>query len=275
MNGDVFTQQSSQIHVLTLKAWSRIKYNHASRGLTVVTSTSYLQTLSQDDALVFVASLQQVKAHLKSELEWMHTQLHQKTKQLEGIEVILSQAASIGILNHSSVENQVLASEKRGNVDSHSVVSETSQGINDAIPPIDIADSADDDRQDTLKPQRRVKTDAKQQKPKKVKQPKSSIKATRKGRKSSEGVDGAELGQFLQPAFQNKSLMESIAQVLDDSSEPLETDDIMAELYAGLSSQDYGRAKRSIANLLSLGKRKGKWQSIGRGRYTGVAAAIS
>jgi hypothetical protein len=46
-------------------------------------------------------------------------------------------------------------------------------------------------------------------------------------------------------------------------------------LYEGLSTEDYQRAKHSLANILSVGKSKGTWQSVGRGRYTGNAAVLT
>jgi hypothetical protein len=98
--------------------------------------------------------------------------------------------------------------------------------------------------------------------------PSSVSKASRTGKSS-------ELNQFLRGQFRGKVLIESVSEILDRASAPLNTDEIMAELYEDLSTEDYQRAKHSLANILSMGKSKGAWQSAGRGRYTGKARVIS
>lgn len=76
------------------------------------TLASYLQTLSQHNAATFVDSLQVVKAHLQTELEQMRVILHQKKQQIETIDAILSEAASIGLIDEHSIEAQDLASKE-------------------------------------------------------------------------------------------------------------------------------------------------------------------
>jgi len=239
----------------------------------VTIPTSYLKTLPQADAVTFVDSLQKVKAHLQDELEGMNAQLHQKTQQLESIEAILAEAVSIGVVaNDAIVPPPMETTTESQDASAYSALDAprvTSHAPTNMIGEADSAIGASTQPRGgrrpeaDLKPQRRGN-----QKPAtaKAKPPKSSIHEDSQQRESGEG---RELGQFLQAEFRDKLLIASIAQVLSNSQEPLETDDIMAELYAGLSSKDYNRAKRSVANLLSLGKRKGKWQSVGRGRYTG------
>jgi hypothetical protein len=64
-----------------------------------------------------------------------------------------------------------------------------------------------------------------------------------------------------------------VGDILNNASAPLSTDEVMAELYDGLSKEDYNRAKNSLANILSVGRSKGTWKSTGRGRYAGNAVA--
>ena len=62
-------------------------------------------------------------------------------------------------------------------------------------------------------------------------------------------------------------MADSIAAVLDQSKKPMGIHDVVAELYDGLSSEDYKRAKTALTNLLSAGRSQGRWKSTGRGLY--------
>lgn len=257
----------------------------------MATPTSYLQTLAKDDAIAFIASVQKVQAHLSEELKWMTAQVQQKTTQLEGIEALLTEAVSLGLLESNDVIPPIATKTRQDAtpaMDKESEVSppdapDTAESSEDELPVTESTSDAVSESPQVestepptdpiaLQPRRRGRTAAKQKGSVKAKSPKSSTRAASKKEKSAEG---AELRQYLRPEFQDNTLMESIAQVLDQSSEPLETDEIMSALYESLSDEDYKRAKRSLANLLSVGRSKGRWQSTGRGRYVGKAVATA
>jgi peptide subunit release factor 1 (eRF1) len=92
------------------------------------------------------------------------------------------------------------------------------------------------------------------------------------GRASQPGKISA-LREFVQSEFQDKSITESVTEIVDRSKEPIGAKDVMAQLYEGLSDGDYQRAKNSVTNVLSVGRTKGKWKSIGRGLYVSNAVA--
>ena len=103
------------------------------------------------------------------------------------------------------------------------------------------------------------------------KQPKASAPSV--GKVNQRG-NASGLQRFLQNQWRDKVLTEAIGEILKRAAVPLSTDEVMAALYDGLPKADYDRAKHSLANILSVGKSKGTWQSTGRGRYAsnGVTA---
>jgi len=224
----------------------------------VSTLASYLQTLSQHNAATFVDSLQVVKAHLQTELEQMRVILHQKKQQIETIDAILSEAASIGLIDEHSIEAQDLASKEIRNVSSPSEVT-----ADDLTTEANFIEFTTVTAATTPQPKRgRGRQTSSQPKRGSGVTPKTS---EGKGSKSAEG---RKLNQFLNPEFRDIGLVASIAQILTSSPEPLEIETIMATLYGSLLISDYIRAKRSVTNILSQGKSKGTWQSVGRGLYT-------
>ena len=238
--------------------------------------TSYLQTLPSDEVTAFVASLLKVKQHLNHEIGWFSEQLQQKTVQLQGIEALLAE---------SGVESTI------ANVGS--ILAGNTAPISDRdIPSLDLAPSLGSPGQAQVSiATLDLEQPAQSAKLAKGKQPRSKLaaqlasKTSKKGRgpakskaqtpKSSPEtqVERSELRQFLQPQFRDTPLSAAIAQVLEKASEPLSPDNIASELYEGLSSEDYGRAKRSLVSVLSLGRSKGKWKSPGRGLYESATAA--
>jgi len=235
-------------------------------------SLSYLQTLPQTEATALVTSLQKVKEHLSQELAWINTQLQQKTVQLQGIDSILADlgspapespapAAEEPINGNTSVSRlldlerptspQASPSSDHETVDDEAVDDET----------VDAPELARSQRgkQPTSRP--KVPAKSKRGVAKPASQAKSPASATQPNTLSS----------FLQSALQNQPLSDSIAQVLSNAVAPLSTDNLMVELYEGLSNEDYQRAKRSLTNILSTGRSKGKWRSTERGLYSSNA----
>jgi len=221
---------------------------------------SCLQTLSHSQAIAFTDSLQVVKAHLQTELEQMRVLFQQKKQQLETIDAILSEAVSIGLVDEHSIEAQTLTSDEANDINGSSKITN-----GELTTEADFADAPDRTKPETTTPH--PKHDRSKQ-PRS--QPKRGTRTTNetseeKGRKSAEG---RTLNQFLNPEFRTNGLVASIAQILTNSPEPLEIETIVATLYGSLPSSDYIRAKRSVTNILSQGKSKGNWQSVGRGLYT-------
>jgi hypothetical protein len=97
--------------------------------------------------------------------------------------------------------------------------------------------------------------------------------ATPPAGKTNQRGKTSNLQRFLKNQWRDKALTESVGDILNSASAPLSTDEVMAELYDGLSKEDYNRAKNSLANILSVGRSKGTWKSTGRGRYAGNAVA--
>jgi len=233
---------------------------------------SYLQTLPKGEAIAFVASLLKVKTHLDDELEWMTVQLQQKTSQLQGIEAILSEAVLLGLIDAEAAPAQAFTPEPDTN---GTAISYKSGLENTAIPKetqsIELTDSINLGIANSAALVNSESSDPRAAQPNSAqpRKPKTKKTGTTKTRKSNTSTEASDLRQFLQAEFRDQTLVESITQVLEDSPEPLGADDIMAELYEDLSDEDYRRAKRSLTNILSLGKTRGKWQSAARGLYRG------
>jgi len=217
----------------------------------VATSTSYLQTLSQDDAIAFVASLQKVKDHLQSELNWMNQQVQQKTVQLEGIETMLSEAATLSIDRTTAQLNS-----DYGDDSNHQEVETNSDATEALDPPFEIKDSNGS-----------IASKPKATKAKGAKAPKSTAKTGSSSRRK-------ELRELLLPKFEGKSLTDVVAQVLTQSEAPLHLNQLLTQMYGSLAHQDFKRAKESLANILSVGKKEGKWQNMGGGVYQANVSAI-
>jgi hypothetical protein len=231
-------------------------------------SLSYLQTLPQTEATAFVISLQKVKEHLSQELAFINTQLQQKTVQLQGINGILADLGS------PATEAPVPVSEAPVSEAPTNGNSSVSRLLDLEIPtPLPASPSSDQEMVEVPEPVRSQsgkKPSSQSKTPAKAKR--GATKPASKSKSSARNSEPNALKPFLQVAFQNQPLNESIAQVLSNAAEPLSTDELMVELYEGLSSEDYQRAKRSLTNILSTGRSKGKWQSTGRGLYASNAA---
>jgi hypothetical protein len=58
-----------------------------------------------------------------------------------------------------------------------------------------------------------------------------------------------------------------VTQVLTQAVEPLHLDQLVSELYEDVSGEDVKRIKKALANVLSEGKKTGKWRNVGNGVY--------
>jgi hypothetical protein len=233
--------------------------------------TSYLQTLPQTEANAFVTSLQKVKEHLSQELGWISTQLQQKTVQLQGIEAILSEFGSPAA-EPDAAPVTVVEGLTSGNTSVSRLLDLETSSSAQAAPSAESAAARRPGRKPSSTSKAATKSATKAS-PKSTTKSKQGAVKPGKAKASASATEPNALRPFLQAAFQNQSLSDSIVQVLSNSAEPLSADNLMVELYEGLSSEDYKRAKRSLTNILSTGRSKGKWRSAERGLYTNNASA--
>jgi len=256
--------------------------------------TSYLQTLSKAEAIAFVASLQKVKDHLSHEIQWLSEQSQQKTSQIQGIETLLSEAVALGLITtitEQKVESTPVAVPPPvlpPEVAIPSVIAEASEANGSTLPEmstdsIAAAIAALPAKQPTKgQPRGRQskaggkETSQGQKTPTQSKTGSASAKqSTPSSSTSKAGQRGkpSNLQRFLQGSFRDQTLTQSVGEILNRAAAPLTADDVMAELYDGLSKSDYQRAKNSVTNILSVGRTKGAWKSSGRGRYASNAVA--
>ncbi len=252
----------------------------------MATSTSYLQTLAKDEAIAFVASLQKVKDHLSQEVQWMNEQAQQKTTQLQGIETLLSEASALGLVTSEpdsipevTPESVVeladaieLAAAESGSTASSDEPEPVAAAI--AALPAKKTSTKQQGSQEKAKPGKTPGS-----KPSTATQTTTAKKPSKPAAppvgKTNQRGKTSNLQRFLKNQWSDKALTEAVGEVLNSASAPLSTDEVMAELYDGLSKEDYNRAKNSLANILSVGRSKGTWKSTGRGRYAGNAVATS
>lgn len=257
--------------------------------------TSYLQTLAKEEAIAFLESLEQVKDHLRQELQWMQAQVQQKSVQIQSIETLLSEASAlklVGTAIQATEEEAAVVPPTDEIVPTTAATDEnalelpaTTNGItasDKASEPVTTAIAALPNKASSTqqrssrgkashtknppvsKPSTSPKTNTT-----KVKQPNSSpsaVKTSQRGRTSG-------LQQFLKSQWRDKAITEAVGDILDRATAPLSTDEMMTALYDGLPQDDYDRAKHSLANTLSVGRSKGAWRSTGRGRYVGNGSA--
>lgn len=244
----------------------------------VTSPTSYLQTLDKDEAISFVDSLQKVKEHLTQELQWITAQAEQKTTQLHGIEAILIEAVTLGLI--TNLPNDSKTSNTSLTALSVEIPSSSSNGS------AALADIADTDAEDELTAITDSKSDLRKSNSpsaaststaKKTRSSKAKSTGTAKKSSSKAGVSAKspDLKHFVRAEFQEHSFTDAVFQILEESKEPIGLSDVIAKLYGDLSNQDYQRAKISLTNVLSTGKNKGKWKSIGRGMYASNAVAAA
>jgi hypothetical protein len=238
-------------------------------------TSSYLQTLSKDEANEFLASLQKIKAHLSGELEWMKQQVEQKTLQLQGIEALLTEAIALGL---SDATSDVTSTSETTDL--------AATSFNAVLPPASDMAGSDDELElpangtsngngsAQSSPAAGTKPSSKSQaktqsvtanKTNTTKKKPSSSKSSAKAAKSNTNRD---LKELLLPTYAGKTLTDVVAQILNDTNKPLHLNDLLEEMYGEISDRDFKRAKISLANVLSVGKKEGKWLNLGEGLYT-------
>lgn len=258
--------------------------------------TSYLQTLAKDEAIAFATSLQKVKDHLSQSLRWLAAQVQHQTVQLQGIETLLAEAEALGLEaaeTHSILEatSAVIAPATPGVTatgTTHANSLEISATENGSTSPITAMEpvaaaiaalpvkktstqprgqqgkAASAEASRDFKPSASIKTSTA-----KVKQPKASTPTSKVNQRGK----ASNLQRFLKSQWRDKALTEAVSDILNRATAPLSTDEVMVALYDDLPKENYDRAKHSLANILSVGRSKGAWKSIGRGLYAGNAAA--
>ncbi|MBM0741261.1 hypothetical protein JOY44_06450 [Phormidium sp. CLA17] len=249
--------------------------------------TSYLQTLDKKEAIAFIASLQKVKEHLTHELQWINAQAEQKTTQLQGIEAILVEAVTLGLISTSPTDSTSSDdSLTNSSVEMPLSSSNGSAALFDInTTSADVEDAEDEDELPAITDSKSDRPKAANSKPKSVAQSTaqksrgSKAKSTGATKKSTSKASllakSPDLKHFVKAEFQEQSFTDAVSQILEESSKPIGLSDVIAKLYGDLSNQDYQRAKISLTNVLSTGKNKGKWKSIGRGMYASNATAAA
>ncbi|EKQ66883.1 hypothetical protein OsccyDRAFT_4693 [Leptolyngbyaceae cyanobacterium JSC-12] len=265
----------------------------------MATPTSYLQTLSQDEAIAFITSLQKVKVYLSSELEWMTQQVQQKTTQLQGIETLLSEAISLGLLTSdanlppdagigiptppaSTVKlSSASINDSPPNGNAASTLNLETASSHPAAPSIPSV-SASATPQASNNKNQTVNSSSTQSPVKSTVSHKSSVAKTKgsgsslkSASKGSRLTKNKELRELLVPRFRGGTLTDAVAQILENATKPLHLNELLSEMYGTLSADDFKRAKVSLANVLSIGKNEGKWKNLGQGMYTSNTTAKS
>ena len=256
------------------------------------TSTSYLQTLPPAEAIAFITSLQKVQAHLQQELAWMNQQVQQKTTQLQGIETLLAEASMLGHLETAvdrvaaPAVSDVQPTPEPTTAPAAAPVAPTQvepPGKNDvevnAAPSqtVPAQESAASPAKVTAPPTTAPGKKTASQRSAKAKSPKSSsAKATTKKPPSTKPQPRSKARTtraqpksrvLLRPEFADTSLTDAVTQVLTQAAEPLHLDQLVSELYENVSGEDLKRIKKALANVLSEGKKTGKWRNVGNGVY--------
>ncbi|NEQ48368.1 MAG: hypothetical protein F6K00_34495 [Leptolyngbya sp. SIOISBB] len=259
----------------------------------MATPTSYLQTLSSAEASAFIASLQKVQAHLQKELAWMNQQVQQKTVQLQGIETLLTEASMLG---HLETNTDMVAAPDTPDVQTtpeptmEPAAAETAAppqaepaGTNDVEADVDASEgvpaqeSASSPAEIAAPPATAQGKKTASKPSAKAKSPKSSsVKATTKKQPSTKTQSRSKARKtraqpksraLLRPEFADTSLTDAVTQVLTQAAEPLHLDQLVSELYEDISGEDLKRIKKALANVLSEGKKTGKWRNVGNGVY--------
>lgn len=283
-----FLVESVKETALLHHGYSRIEGNYSSsKDVAVATSsTSYLQTLTKDETLAFLTSLQKVKDHLNEELQWMNQQVQQKSIQLQGIETLLGEARAIGLAVESPAAQESEKQQSPTEPQSIDTValkallnnSQNLLSVSDVDEDTDDADEAMSSPAPTADSPKKQTKNAKQpskaasKRSTSAKKPKSSSKPKAKGNGSTKGVD---LRELLQPTFQDMTFGDAVSEILEQANQPLHLDDLIDKMYKELSDQDYQRAKGSLANVLSVGTGKGRWKNVSKGMYASNAIAAS
>jgi|GEM_PF-552434 len=263
-----------------------------SLSFIVATPNAYLQTLSPAEANAFVTSLQKVQAHLQQEIAWMNQQMQQKTVQLQGIETLLAEAMTQGhpatdagtISTPDASDTQAIKESATGPAakavtptEAEPTEANDAEAIADASEDVPAKESAAPPDQVAAPPEAAQAEKAAAKPSTKAKsQQSSSAKATTKKKPSTKSQSPSKASKapaqpksraLLRPKFVDQTLTNAVTQVLTQAAEPTHIDQIVSELYEDISGEDLKRVKGALANVLSKGKRSGKWRNVGNGVY--------
>ncbi len=245
------------------------------------TSASYLNSLSPDQAISFVSSLQTVSDHLTHELEGMTQQVQQKTLQLESIQALLAEAGAVELPTPepTSSTDETISQESIAAAISElaalpipdslkTTETQEAMGIsNGNLPPAPKSKNSSKGDPTKLTPSKA------QPKGKSVPATKTNTSPAKKPTPKTPSAKKLELREFLLPQFKGSALTDVVAQILASATKPLHLNDLLTEMYGTLPPQTAEKAKISLANVLSTGKKQGKWQSLGDAKYAAKAIA--
>jgi hypothetical protein len=262
----------------------------------VATPTSYLQTLSSAEASAFVTSLQKVQAHLQQELAWMDHQIQQKTMQLQGIETLLAEALTLSHLETdagmsatpdasdvktaqttkasapapAAAEAVAPTEAKPSGANGTGAIADASEQVStqaSASPPAPVAATSETAQSEKTAPKPSAKAKSQKSSSAKATTKKKPAAKTQSRSKASKAQAQPKSRALLRPEFADETLTDAVTQVLTQAGEPTHIDQLVSELYENVSGEDLKRIKGALANVLSKGKRSGKWRNVGNGVY--------
>ena len=213
----------------------------------------------------------------------MNQQVQQKTMQLQGIETLLAEASTLANLETdagmvaapTSSDTQTtpepttepaaavaLTQAEPSGADDAEAIAEASEAVPaQAAVPLDAAQSKQTASEPSTKAKSQQSSSAKAATKKK-----SSVKSQSRP-KASKAQAQPKSRALLRSEFADVSLTEAVTQVLTQAADPLHLDQLVSEMYEDISGEDLRRVKGALANVLSKGKKSGKWQNVGNGVY--------
>jgi len=218
----------------------------------------------------------------------MNQQVQQKTMQLQGIETLLAEASTLANLETdagmvaapTSSDTQTtpepttepaaavaLTQAEPSGADDASAIAEASEAVPaQAAVPLDAAQSKQTASEPSTKAKSQQSSSAKAATNKAATKKKSSVKSQSRP-KASKAQAQPKSRALLRSEFADVSLTEAVTQVLTQAADPLHLDQLVSEMYEDISGEDLRRVKGALANVLSKGKKSGKWQNVGNGMY--------
>ena len=212
---------------------------------------------------------------MSGELGWMKQQVEQKTLQLQGIEALLAEAIALGL---SEATLDTTATSETTDVEMASFdtvlppVSEVASSDDELALPVNGTSNGNGSTQATppaeTKPSSKAQAKTQSVAASKTNTMKKKSASSKSAAKVAKSNTNRDLRELLLPTYTGKTLTDVVAQVLNDAEKPLHLNDLLEEMYGEMSDRDYKRAKVSLANVLSVGKKEGKWLNLGEGMYT-------
>jgi len=215
----------------------------------------------------------------------MNQQMQQKTVQLQGIETLLAEAMT---QEQPATDAGMIATPAAS--DAQTPKESATTPAAGAVAPTEAEPSGADDAaaialasevvpaKESAAPSEAAQAEKTAAKPstKAKSQKSSSAKATTKKKPSTKSQSRSKASKtqaqpksraLLRPQFADITLTDAVTQVLAQAAGPLHVDQLVSELYEDVSGEDLKRIKGALANVLSKGKRSGKWRNVGNGVY--------